>query len=153
MSALRVQHAVKVKAVRDAVRYAQQAFKIDRLLLRPELRAQAGELFLGRYGELVNLSKSGQLAMRKLLEAYLERVDWKGHLSVRLYPFVSGEMTTDRRIVIDPEIAFGRPVVSRARRRSRRRSSMKVRREPDVLHGPRSRKEIPCHPSRGRDSC
>ena len=113
LRALRVQHAVKVKEVREAARYAQKAFKIDRLLLSPELRAQAGQLFLDRYGELVNLSKSGQLAMRKLLEAYLERVDWKGHLPVRLYPFVSGELVIDRRIVIDPEIAFGRPVISR----------------------------------------
>lgn len=113
LRALRAQHEVKVKAVREAVRYAQQTFKIDRLLLRPELRTQAGELFLDRYGELVNLSKSGQLAMRKLLEAYLQRVDWKGHLPVRLYPFVTGEVPTDRAIVIDPQIAFGRPVISR----------------------------------------
>ena len=113
LRALRAQHEVKVKAVREAVRYAQQTFKIDRLLLRPELRTQAGELFLDRYGELVNLSKSGQLAMRKLLEAYLQRVDWKGHLPVRLYPFVTGEVPTDRGIVIDPQIAFGRPVISR----------------------------------------
>ena len=53
--------------------------------------------------------------MRRLLEAYLERVDFDAHLPVRLYPSVTSERTTDRTIAINPAIAFGRPVVRRSR--------------------------------------
>jgi uncharacterized protein (DUF433 family) len=114
LRALRTEHGVSIRAVRDALRYAEHALAIDRLLLRKELRTTAGELFLDRYGELVSLSRSGQLAMRKLLEAYLQRVEWDDGWPIRLYPFVSGELTAARRpIAIDPTIAFGRPVVSR----------------------------------------
>jgi uncharacterized protein (DUF433 family) len=81
-------------------------------LLRPELRASAGDLFLERYGELVNLSKSGQLAMKKVLETYLRRVEWNNNFPIRLYPFVSRDVSDRRRVVIDPEIAFGRPIVA-----------------------------------------
>ena len=37
--------------------------------------------------------------------------DWD---PVRLYPFVPGVSRDDRRIAIDPEIAFGRPIILRA---------------------------------------
>lgn len=102
-------------AVRHALRFAERELGIDQLLLREELRTAGGELFLDRYGELVNLSASGQLAMRRIFEAHLERVEW-GELrsAIRLYPFVLAESADEKPIVIDPEISFGRPVVGRA---------------------------------------
>ena len=66
LRSLRTEHGVPVKALRDALAYAQKTLGIDRLLLRPELRATAGKVFLDRYGELIDLSASGQLAMRQL---------------------------------------------------------------------------------------
>ena len=50
------------KALRKALDYAERELKIDRLLLRKELRAGAGKVFLDRYGQLIDLSASGQLA-------------------------------------------------------------------------------------------
>ena len=76
LRALRTDHAVSIKAVRKAVDFAEHELGIDRLLLRPELRSEAGQLFLDRYGQLINLSASGQLAMRQLLDAHLARVMW-----------------------------------------------------------------------------
>lgn len=114
LRSLRTEHGVSIKAVREAVSFAERAEKIDRLLLRKDLRTDAGRLFLEKYGELIDLSASGQLAMRKLFEEHLERVDWdEWQFPVRLYPFVSGE-SARRPIAIDPKLAFGRPVVLRA---------------------------------------
>lgn len=113
LRALRTDHGVSVKAVRKAVAYAEGELKIERLLLRKELSADAGRLFLEHYGALVELSASGQIAMRQVLEAHLKRVEWdKWRFPVRLYPFLASEaLTADRPIAIDPAIAFGRPVV------------------------------------------
>lgn len=95
-------------------KYAQEECGIQRLLTSPELRTSAGELFLDKYSELVNLSKSGQLAVRKLLGMYLERVEWdRGKIPRKLFPFAVGGAGATRVIVIDPYVAFGRPVIWR----------------------------------------
>jgi len=116
LRSLRTDHGVSLKAMREAVAYAERKLDIKRLLLRNELRTEAGKLFLDRYGELIELSASGQLAMRKVFEEHLKRVEWdQWQFPVRLYPFVSADTPAPRTIAIDPKIAFGRPVVARAR--------------------------------------
>jgi len=115
LRSLRAEHGVSLGAVRQALAYAQRELKIDQLLLREELYTAGGELFLDRYGELMNLSASGQLAMRKVFEAHLKRVEWgKLRFPVRLYPFLVSGSADAKSIVIDPQISFGRPVVSNA---------------------------------------
>lgn len=115
LRSLRTEHGVSLKAMREALAYAERKLDIHRLLLRKELRTDAGRLFLDRYGELIELSASGQLAMRKVFEEHLKRVEWdQWQFPVRLYPFVSTDTLAPRTIAIDPKIAFGRPIVARA---------------------------------------
>ena len=113
LRALRTDHGVSIKALRKAVDFAEQELGVDRLLLRPELRSKAGHLFLDRYGQLINLSASGQLAMRHVLDAHLARVSWdRARFPFRLHPFLMGDVTSAAMpIAIDPAISFGRPVV------------------------------------------
>jgi uncharacterized protein (DUF433 family) len=115
LRSLRTDHAVSVKDLRLALKYAEEKLGVDRLLLRRELRMGGGNLFLERYGQLIELSASGQLAMRKVFEQHLDRVVWDvPPFPVRLYPFLSFDgLRPDRPIAIDPRIAFGRPVVVR----------------------------------------
>jgi hypothetical protein len=115
LRALRTEHGVSVKALRQAVEFAGKKLRIERLLLRPELCSDAGEVFLDRYGELIDLSASGQLAMRQVLQAHLKRVTWdEARFPIRLHPFVVGEAAgPEMPIAIDPRISFGRPVVIR----------------------------------------
>lgn len=113
LRALRTRHSISIKAVRTALDFAQQHFGVERLLASPELRAAAGELFLDKYGQLISLTRSGQLALKKILEAYLERVQWdRSKLPSRLFPFVRPDgFNGQRSIAIDPRIAFGQPVI------------------------------------------
>ncbi|MGB8338256.1 MAG: DUF433 domain-containing protein [Burkholderiales bacterium] len=113
LRALRTDHGVPIMEVRNAIKYAERTLKIERLLLHKDLQTHAGQVFLDKYEELINLSASGQIAMRKLLEEHLKRVEWdRWQFPVRLYPFSASESATpDRRIAIDPNIAFGRPVL------------------------------------------
>jgi uncharacterized protein (DUF433 family) len=115
LRSLRTEHGVPVKALRSALAYAEKSLGIERLLLRPELCTGAGKVFLERYGELIELTASGQLAMRQLFDAHLKRVEWdKAKLPIRLYPFLSAAApSAERPIAIDPRIAFGRPVLLR----------------------------------------
>lgn len=113
LRALRTEHGVPVRAVRKAVAMAEAEFGVTRLLLSRKLLAGAGQVFLRRYGELIELTASGQLAMRRVLEAHLKRVEWDDRqFPMRLYPFPSAEaLTSDHPIAIDPLVAFGRPVI------------------------------------------
>lgn len=115
LRALRTEHGISVKDVRKALHYAERALGIRRLLLSGELQAHAGEIFLERYGALISLSNSGQLAMRRIFDEHLERVVWgEAKFPERLYPFVTSDMMNGGKpIVIDPDVAFGRPVVHR----------------------------------------
>lgn len=116
LRSFRADHAVSLKALRQALSYAERELDIPRLLLSKELCASAGELFLERYGSLISLSRSGQLAMRRLFDAHLSRVEWdETRFPVRLYPFLSGSgiPADERPIAIDPGISFGRPVIAR----------------------------------------
>jgi uncharacterized protein (DUF433 family) len=115
LRALRTKHGVSVRDVRKALDYAERQLNVRRLLLRPELCTSAGEMFLEQYGKLINLSSAGQLAMKKILEAYLARIEWDANeVPRRLFPIVGEPLPPDgRTIAIDPRIAFGRPVVLR----------------------------------------
>ena len=112
--ALRRQHDVSMRAVRDAIVYSERKLRIGRLLLSEELRASAGGVFLDRLGSLIELSKDGQQAMREVLAAYLERLtrDIQG-LPERLYPITRSDFAgSPKVIVIDPRISFGKPVIA-----------------------------------------
>ena len=115
LRSLRTEHGVSIQDLRRALRYAEKTLHIDRLLLSRELRTDAGRVLLDRYGQLIELSASGQIAMRKVFEEHLKRVEWdEWKFPVRLYPFTSSNaQTPDRPIAIDPNIAFGRPIMVR----------------------------------------
>lgn len=113
LRALRTEHGVSVAALRKALRYAEKELEIEKLLLREDLLTDGGRVLLERYGELIDLSNSGQLAMRRVLEAHLRRVEWDpSRLPARFFPFLSSESGAESRAVaIDPRVAFGRPVL------------------------------------------
>jgi uncharacterized protein (DUF433 family) len=72
------------------------------------------DLFVHHYAVLINVSREGQLAMSEVLGAYLRRVDWdEAGFAIRLYPFTrKRELDEPKVVVIDPEIAFGKPVLA-----------------------------------------
>jgi uncharacterized protein (DUF433 family) len=112
LRALRTEHGVSIKALRDSIAYAERSLKIDRLLLREDLRTHGGKVLLDHYGHLIELSASGQIAIRKALEDHLARVEWdEWKFPVRLYPYPTAALDSRRPIAIDPHIAFCRPVL------------------------------------------
>lgn len=112
LRALRTRHDVPMKHVRPAITYAERELGIQRLLLSQEMQTAGGEIFLEHFGHLVNLSRAGQLAIRELLAAQLERVERDSRaIPIRLYPVPRGEKDA-RSVVIDPAVSFGRPTVA-----------------------------------------
>jgi uncharacterized protein (DUF433 family) len=114
LSAIRREHGVELREVRNALDYVSREYELAHPLADHEFQTDGIHLFVERYGRLVNASVEGQMAMRELLEAHLRRVDRNPTgVPVRLYPFTrSRAIDEPRPIAIDPTIAFGRPVLS-----------------------------------------
>ena len=115
LRALRTVHEVKMSAIRAAVAIAEAEFGIQRLLISPALRASAGQLFLEQYAALIALSPSRQIAMRVILEQYLERVDYdETQLPSEFYPFARNPRNRGERVILlSPFVSFGRPIIHR----------------------------------------
>ena len=114
LRALREGFGIEMQAVRNARAHAEKKYGIKRLLLSKELRAAPGQLFLDRYFELIELATAGQHAMRNVLEPYLERIVYDRGIALRLYPVVRRDgISGPKTVAIDPQIAFGRPIVER----------------------------------------
>lgn len=113
LRALRTVHDVKMSLIREAVDLAQSEFRISRLLISPDLKTAAGRLFLDRYTDLLELSRSQQYAMRVVLDQFLERVEYDdSKLPAEFYPFERSRRNQGKRIIlVSPFISFGRPVL------------------------------------------
>ena len=113
LRALRSVHGARMASVRSALSYAEEQLDISRLLLNDELLTSGGDLFLQELDHLINLSRSGQLALRKLLKDCLNRVERDDErLPFRLYPVLPWQSANTRVISINPRISFGRPVLA-----------------------------------------
>lgn len=114
LSAIRRKHQVKLREVRRAIDYVGKQLKTDHPLVDQQMLTDGRHLFIDRYGKLINASQDGQMEMRKMLEAYLERIERDDiGLPARLYPFTSTIVdSSPKPIVIDPRIQFGRPCIA-----------------------------------------
>ena len=113
LRAIRAKVGVKTGAIRSAIAYAEQSLGIERLLLSDEFRTSGQDIFLDRLRELITLTRSGQLAMKQMLAAYLKRVDRDdAALPFRLYPLRPAWSEERKPIVIDPRVSFGRSTVA-----------------------------------------
>lgn len=113
LRALRSVHGAGMASVRSALSYAEEQLDISRLLLHDELLTSGGDLFLQELDHLINLSRSGQLALRKLLKDCLNRVERDDmSLPFLLYPVLPRESANAKAISINPRVSFGRPVLA-----------------------------------------
>lgn len=115
LTAIRRKHHIGLPTIRRGLKYLTEQLHSKRPLLQEQFATRGAELFVERLGEIINLSRNGQVEMAELIRAYLERVerDTKG-VPIKLYPFMRSQSLREqpRTVVIDPRISFGRPVVA-----------------------------------------
>jgi uncharacterized protein (DUF433 family) len=119
LAAMRRRHGVKLPKVRSALDYIRRHFKIERPLIDQAFQTDGLDLFVEHYGDLVNVSREGQKAMRDLIAAYLQRIDRdRFGMPIQFYPFTRDSESAStpkddpRVIVMNPSVSFGRPVIA-----------------------------------------
>lgn len=114
LDAIRRVHKIRLAKVRKALDYLQSKFPSNHPLADQRFETDGLDLFVQRYGQLINISQAGQLAIQKLMRAHLRRIerDMRG-LPIRFYPFTrKREPDEPKSIAIDPYLSFGRPVLA-----------------------------------------
>jgi len=113
LDAIRRHHQVPLSKIRDAIHYLQKHFSSKHPLAEQRFQTDGIDLFIDKFGKLINVTQSGQIALRELFKAHLHRVEHNANgAAVRLYPFTrKRDLSEPKVIVIDPHISYGRPVL------------------------------------------
>jgi uncharacterized protein (DUF433 family) len=119
LAAIRRRHGVKLPKVRKALDYVRRQFRVEHPLINQAFQTDGLDLFVERYGELINASREGQRAMKEIIGVYLKRIEWDADgLPIKLFPFTrdtqaeAAPASAPRVVVMNPTISFGRPVIA-----------------------------------------
>jgi uncharacterized protein (DUF433 family) len=114
LAAIRREHDVSMPNVRRAIDYLKKSYNTNHPLLAKELETDGLDIFINRYGQLINISKDGQTAMRHVMEAALKRIERdNNNIPIKLYPFTRAHIEDAPSVImIDPAISGGRPVIA-----------------------------------------
>ena len=113
LAAMRRNHNVPLPQVRRAINYLKKQFPSPYPLADHQFQTDGLHLFVEKFGQLLNISQDGQLAMKQLIQAHLRLVErdasgvpFKLHL-----PGIGNSRVDRTAVVIDPRFGFGRPVL------------------------------------------
>ena len=117
LDAIRRQHNISLEKVRKAVQFLQKQFPTKHPLANHQFKTDGINLFIDKYGQLIDITQEGQLAIKEIMKAHLKRIEWDSQgIPQKLYPFThkrefSPEKIEPTVVVIDPRVSFGRPII------------------------------------------
>jgi len=113
LSSLRAIYDVRLPKVRKSLVILAKFVNHRHPLIDQVFKTDRRDLFIDHLGEVINLSKNGQIQIRGVVELYLERVQPDPHGLFRFYPFVMERTANEPRLIlIHPAVSFGKPVIS-----------------------------------------
>lgn len=113
LAAITRAHGVRLQQVRRAGGFLKRHFPTAHPLADHQFQTNGVDLFVEKFGEILNISRDGQIEMKELIRAHLRCVerDAKG-VPMKLYLLPRKRPSVTRGVVvIDPRIGFGRPVL------------------------------------------
>ncbi len=75
LSAIRTEYGLPLYKARDAVEYLRQHFGSRHPLAEFDLETDRMDLFISEFSTILNVSRSGQLAMHDIVKVFLERIE------------------------------------------------------------------------------
>lgn len=121
LDSMRRFHGITPQKLRRLIGHLEDRFETPHPLVNERLLTNGVSVFVEKAGHLINATRDGQIAIRHVIEAHLQRIeaDVDG-LALILYPFVrrkpdpSAEYVPHedpKLISMDPRVRFGRPVI------------------------------------------
>lgn len=111
LNALRKNMRVSMQKIRSGIEWIEGEFEVRRCLLSEQLRTRYGHILFEDQERFYNAGLGGQVEIPEVVREYLRRIDYENGYPVRLYPVTrTDDPTGPQRIVILPDIGFGKPV-------------------------------------------
>jgi uncharacterized protein (DUF433 family) len=114
LRAIRQHHKIQLNIVRQALDFIDEELKVSHPLATQKFSTNGVDLFIDRYGQLIQATQVKRDRLKLAINTHLERIepDEQG-FAMKLYPFThSHEENNPRIVVIDPRVAFGRLTIS-----------------------------------------
>jgi len=112
--ALRRMHTVPMKKIRTAVEWLKDQYHTEHPLAEIDLETDGCDVFIREFGLPVSASRKGQIGINEILSRYLQRIERDpNRIPVRFFPLTYD--ASPKTIVMDPAVAYGRPVIKGTR--------------------------------------
>lgn len=116
LKSIRKLRGVRWDKMRSALDYLDIRFQVPHPLARVEFQTDGVNLFVESIGRFANVSQKDQLAIREVLKNLLTRLEWNEEgIAACLFPTTHATPESSevepRRVSINPNVSFGRPVV------------------------------------------
>ncbi len=122
LESLRNSHGISLQAIRKSIEQLRIARPSKYPLADYDLHTERGKhVYLDNHEYLTCLTRGGQLVFREILMPFLRRVERNERgIARRLFPFTRREhlkspLDAPRFVMIDPQVAFGMPVLVNSR--------------------------------------
>jgi uncharacterized protein (DUF433 family) len=107
--ALRRTHMVPMRHIRTAIEWLKDKFQSEHPLAELDLETDGYDVFVREFGLSISASRKGQIGINEILSRYLQRIERDpNRIPFRFFPLTYE--TTPKTVVMDPAIAYGRPV-------------------------------------------
>ena len=112
LASMRRHHRISMPRVRRALGFVERELDLEKPLLAAQFLTEGVDLFVEHYGALINVSASGQLALREVITGALHRIerDVDGR-ALGIFPWLD-RVDEPRLVEINVHRAFGRLVVA-----------------------------------------
>lgn len=118
LAAIRRHHHIPMPAVRSALSFLKEQMRAQRPLLAAEFLTNGVSFFVKHAGALIDVGRENQVSLSADLNRDLRRVERDAcGIAVKLFPVTRdapGIADQPHLVVIDPKLAFGRPILANA---------------------------------------
>jgi uncharacterized protein (DUF433 family) len=123
LDGMRRQYRVPFHKIRKGLALLEEEYPSKHPLADWLFRTDGVDLFIEELDNIINISQSGQMVMKGIMDAFLHRIDRNlDGIPLQLYPFIRkpkriGDKDVDqleqqpRPVVINPLISFGKPIL------------------------------------------
>lgn len=112
LAATRYKHGVSIKSVRRALETLQEKYPSEHPLISRDFFTNGEDLFIKTVSENENLSRPGQMNLKKIMDKFLAHIGRdRDKIVDRVFPIIKG-LRQDKTIGIIHGIASGQPVLS-----------------------------------------
>ncbi len=114
LKGMRKMENIPLYKIRLALDYIEKQFPSPYPLADNHFQTDGIDLFVEKLGQLLAVSRGGQLTFKEIIQDYLRRIDRDFDAKpLRIYPFLKSNPNANdpKQILIDPLVSFGRPVL------------------------------------------